>query len=322
MSTYQNAREFLTDFYKLLRANQYEAALKLIEANHNLPIDHLTEYNFVRWMFNRMCVFARLGHIDEAIAQFQEAIDGGHWYQPGQLHDEDLKLLVGDPRYEELCKISAARYEKFASSIQPEVDIYPPTNDADKPSLLMALHGNGRNAALSYEAWKAAPEYGCLLAIPTSTQFYSQNSYVWDNFDKAELEIKHHYETLISQYDLDVGQTIIAGFSMGATLAIWATLNQFFPIKGFIVVGLFVRDLEDWINRLDGLKVSGLRGYFLFGEEEAFGMEDVKTLAREMQHRGILCDLDIRPGLGHGFPDDFDETLKRAIDFVSRAPDQ
>lgn len=30
----------------------------------------------------------------------------------------------------------------------------------------------------------------------------------------------------------------------------------------------------------------------------------------------LLCELDVRPGMGHRFPPDFSDTLLRALDFV------
>lgn len=320
MSTYQHPQELVNEFYGLIRTNQAEAALALAQANHDVPMDELNPLTLNLWFYNCMCLAGRFGYPDEAIAYLQEAIDRGFWFSPTVLTaDDDIECLVGDPRFEALREISTARYEKFVSDSPPSLDVYPPATKTDNLPLLMAVHGNISSGALSYQNWKVATDCGRLLAMPTSSYLFIENGYMWMDMEKGVEELKAHYESLKSEYDLAFDQTIMGGYITGGNLAIWLTLNQVFPIKGFIVVGPFIRDQDEWINRLDGLKGSDVRGYILVGKQDAGSIESATTFAEAMQERGIPCELDVRDGLNHDeLPDDFEETLKRAIAFVSR----
>ncbi len=320
MATYQDVRDFVDKVYGLFRENKLETAVALMLDNSDLPMDKLPQIDFVLWMYNRTCLLARAGHTDLALAQFEEAIERGFWYSPNQLiGDEDLEPLADNPRFIELRDISIARYEQKRNERQSYLDVYPPANSDGEVPLFMALHGNISSASLNYENWQSVPDYGHLLAMPNSKQLFIEGAYLWGDFDEVQLDLKAHYDTLMAQYPLDPAQTILAGYITGGNLAVWATLNKIFPVKGFIVVGLYVRNLDEYIQKMDALRGTNVRGYMLIGEEDTGSFENTIKFVDEIRQRGIECELDIRKGLGHdAVPDDFAETLKRAIDFVSR----
>ena len=117
--TYERFQDLISDLFKRIHAEKIPEALALLSDNRDVCSDRTEDET---WMCYRMCLLSYLGQHEEAIDQFQEALDLDHWFPPFSLEDddEDLKFLVGNPRYEELRKISITRYEEAAAKAKPQ----------------------------------------------------------------------------------------------------------------------------------------------------------------------------------------------------------
>src|SRR5439155_9204221 len=123
-------------------------------------------------------------------------------------------------------------------------------------------------------------------------------------------------------------KVIVAGFSQGAALAMYLTLNRTFPYRGFVATAT-----SDWVVPEDkpasqrdrpsqafasfiGAKdVRGLKGVVIMGEKDAF-LPKVKMLLEGMIERGFNCKIDVVKNLGHEFPADFEKRLELATNFL------
>ncbi len=44
----------------------------------------------------------------------------------------------------------------------------------------------------------------------------------------------------------------------------------------------------------------------------------MEFLKNEMVHRGLECNYSVEPGMGHGYPHNFDRKLAETLDFILR----
>jgi hypothetical protein len=59
----------------------------------------------------------------------------------------------------------------------------------------------------------------------------------------------------------------------------------------------------------------GVRGWLITGDRDA-AQQAVELLHAQLLDAGLECRIDVIPGLGHTFPDDFGERLKAALPFL------
>jgi predicted esterase len=113
---------------------------------------------------------------------------------------------------------------------------------------------------------------------------------------------------------------VTAGISKGGEVAIWSAMTGIIPACGFIAVapgGPFINNLDHLRSLITPKKGSGLRGYLIVGDQDRWGYEGTKQLASVLKATGFECELEICPGLGHEFPDDFEQKLEWALKFIT-----
>jgi hypothetical protein len=95
-------------------------------------------------------------------------------------------------------------------------------------------------------------------------------------------------------------------------------LTQLLPVRGFIAHGAFLREeeraqVEGWLD-----DVPNLRGYIFYGETDnpEFRVYN-EELMRKMEARGMPCNYELMPGIGHTFPADFPARLRAALEFLT-----
>ncbi len=102
-------------------------------------------------------------------------------------------------------------------------------------------------------------------------------------------------------------------------MAIWATLMDTIPVRGFIAVcpgGPYITDIDKWLPILESNELlAEKRGYFVVGEHDP-SVENIKTLHKMLLSKGMACELVIAPGIGHDFAADFDQTLALALQYL------
>jgi len=311
--------DVLAEAYQLYLKKEYAQSLNLVEREaERFPEQETAVY------FWRICLVSRMGQLTRAVQLLEEAIAADHWYYEARLReDEDLEPLQGRPDFERLVAICRERQEQAQAGAEPSLVTLPPEGQCGTADqlcpLLIALHGNNSNAPSSADYWRSAVPKGWLVALPQSSQVSGPDAYVWDDRERTKREIQEHYATLTDSYAVDKERVILGGFSKGGELAIWLVLNGTVEACGFVVVGPggpFIRQPDKWAPLIKAGCERGLRGYFVVGELDAFCLEGSKALASMLKSRGIPCEVEVHPNLGHDFPPDFERSLARGLEFL------
>jgi predicted esterase len=204
------------------------------------------------------------------------------------------------------------------------VAMFPPqaVETAGAPPLFLPLHG-GADIPGEHDAyWAAAVGLGVLTAVPRSSQRRTSDTFWWgaphEPFDRerSERDVQAAYDEVGATYAFDVARVLLGGFSQGAVLAVTLALqNRPFPVHGFACVGPGIEDLESLRPLMESAATRGLRGWMLAGERER-GLDQITRLNQELTSHGVSCRLEVVPGIGHEFPDDFRGRLQSGLRFL------
>lgn len=312
MSYIEDPEVFQQAFDLYMKGEVQTAYDLLTDESPNYP-DH--EQRIYEWRFD---MAAKLGKLELAEEILQDALDSGCFYGEFALRkDDDVQVLQGRPFFESLVQRSYQMLADAQSFGRPRLEVIDRGTAVDgKTPLFLALHGNNSTVDKFKPYWQPLLNKGWLVALPQSSQVGGKNIYVWNNMGIVEKELKEHYRKLSTDTVIDPEKTIISGFSKGGHAAIVAALKQVFAIRGFIAVAPYIPKIEEMVPLVDSCPNRNLRGYMLLGEEDKECTPGATELREELIKRGIQCGIEVFPGLGHDFPDDFDHVLPRAIDFV------
>jgi dienelactone hydrolase len=305
--------ELQTQLYQLYQSGEYAQALDLAtRAASQFPAEGVRTYYW------RVCMASLVNETALALQLLEEALEAGFWYAETQLReDPDLQPLQGLPEFERMVEICRKRQAEAQAQAAPALIAVQPEGqcqaDLQPCPLLLALHGNYGTAEGSVGFWRSAVSKGWLLALPQSSQVGRSDGYIWNDQDWAVREIQEHYAALCEQYAVDPERVVVAGFSRGGELA---------ETRGFIAVGPggpYMSEPDNWVPLIEASQARGLRGYLVVGEQDIFCYEGTQALAALLRSRGVPCELEIHPNLGHDFPPEFQQSLARALEFVLRA---
>jgi hypothetical protein len=189
--------EVLEQAYQLYVKGKYSEAYDLLEgAAHKYP-------NWAQRIYEiRMDLAAMQGKLDLAEGLLSEALDQGYFYTDMTLRkDTDVASLQGRPRYESLVEKNHQLLSEEQKRTSPQLIVQNPAHPSGKPCpFLMALHGNNSNAHAFTDYWRGFVSRGWLVTLPQSSQVSGRNLYVWNNMEKADLEIEQHYQVLSSKF--------------------------------------------------------------------------------------------------------------------------
>lgn len=306
--------ELDSEIMRLYDAGNYAQVYDLVVREAGRFPEHADELYYIR-----MCMAGRLDDIPLALQYFRDALVQGYWFAPRWLHDdEDLKPLQGLPEFEEMVSICQQRLEAAQVDVKPELTVLLPEGEqrSGQYPLFIALHGNGANAPRNIGPNRWVTSQGWILAVPQSSQIIGPNSFVWDDWDKSKVEVQQHLATLNRDYKIDSEQIVLSGFSMGAGLATWLSVSGAIKTRGFVVLGPYLRDVDILLPLLDSAKVAGVRGYIIIGEEDKACRDIAHKVHEMLKEYGIPCELELRPGLGHVYPDDYTKSLEKGLAFV------
>jgi predicted esterase len=114
-------------------------------------------------------------------------------------------------------------------------------------------------------------------------------------------------------YKIDRKRIVIAGFSQGSGMAIYAALSGKVGTYGFLGVGTFIAE-PDSLNSMAS-QAQSVRGYFVTGEKD-HTLDKVQAIQKILRENHIQYTEEIFPDLGHEFPPDFEKTFDKAINFI------
>lgn len=294
-----------------LKGKFLEAYYFITENEDGVKGNRAQIYNF------RYSFACKAGLEELALDIMKEAVDQeGFWYSYEYLiEDEDLNVLRKFGEFDRLVEVCKEREAQAIDNSRPEVKITTPTNEEDKYSLIMALHGNQESLSIAEEYWSfTRSDY--LLALPQSSQIQVSDGYVWDDLEKSSNELKKHYDEIIKNYSIDVENTIIGGFSAGARAALYSTLHDMISAKGLIFIGPWLPEIHEWKQLLSKLKEKGIRSYIICGDRDNDCLDCTKRFVELLKEEDVPHEFKLIEGLDHAYPSNYEEVLKAALEYI------
>jgi Phospholipase/Carboxylesterase len=294
---------------KLYHAKAYTQAFELVEEKRAAFPENADEIAY--W---RLCFHALVGKREEAVRIFRETLDQGGWFGPSMLEqDPDLVDLRPLPEFQEMVEVCRQRLAEIKGTVQPELLVEKPVEQAAALPLLIALHGNEGNARDTIGEWSGIIAHGWLLGVPTSSQIVGPGCFIWDEREIGISQVRKHLAQLSSEYRIDPERVVLGGFSMGGGLAIWMALHQSIKTCGFIALGPYLseEELEALPDLLAQHKPHGLRGSIVVGAEDVVHLNVSRKVVEIMHAHDLPCELELLPGFSHIYPADFQERVTK-----------
>jgi len=299
----------LTDELMSLYADgKFTAALEIVEQN----ADRFPQ-QAGRTTFWKMCLLSLCERPDDVLSVFRRGLDSGLWWTESQFIDTDLDAVRDLPAFQQLMAESNRKAIEMQAQIKPDRTVLVPADSSGNLPLLISLHGRGGNKDSNLQFWEAACQRGWLVLSPQSCQALFSGSYCWDDAEKGLTDISFHAEEIQRQYNIDSDRIVLAGFSQGSGMSIYAALSGKIGVRGFIGVGTFILEPEALVALITQSKP--IRGYFVTGGKDQT-LDKAKAIQKILQEHSIPFAEKIYPNLGHEFPPDFDQTFDQAIEFI------
>ncbi|TAK12671.1 MAG: alpha/beta fold hydrolase [Anaerolineae bacterium] len=272
----------------------------------------------------RACFAARLGDIPLACQILESTLANGAWYSEMILRQSpSFADLQGEALFENVAAISQQMQEADPVDSLPLVILRP--KDACAPEqpgcpAVVFLHGNQDNVQANLPRWTQLSLAGWLVAMPQSSRALWAGAYSWADYETAAEEVTAAYANLGRQYSVDPEQVVLAGFSMGAEVALALALSGRIQCQGFILLGPggpFMDDLEKWQPLLESAEELGLRGLIITGSADTtIPHDNISELVQRLNQHGVTTELEVHPDLQHEYPGDFDDRLEYALKYI------
>ncbi|MBA7547078.1 hypothetical protein ES705_39480 [subsurface metagenome] len=304
---------------EIYRQGDYLEAYNFITENYKgIKKGNLAQiYNFQYSIANEV------GFEKLSLQLMREAIvEKGFWYQYKYLiEDEDLKSLNKYKEFAELLDICKKKESEAKRNEKPDLKIIVPVkmNEQYKHPLIIALHGDQENIEITEDYWSSCADKNYVLALPQSSQIQFSEGYEWKDIEKGSRELKEHYESILEKYNVDSDNIIIGGFSAGGRVALYSILKGIIQVKGFILVAPWLPEIDELAPLLDKIKEKGIKGYVVCGDKDDDCYECTRRFIDLLSSKKISYELKIFKGLNHDYPDNFNEILPKAIEFISKS---
>lgn len=296
----------------LYRKSKYADALQIVEQNADRFPEHSARITF--W---KMCLLSLCGRSKDVMSVFQKGLDAGLWWAESQFRDPDLDAVRDLPEFKHLAAVSQEKYEKTRTHVKRDQTILLPEASASGLyALLIALHGGAGNKDSNLEYWEIARQKGWLVLSPQSTQSLYSGSYSWIEPEQALADLDVYVRQTLKDHPIDEQRMVIAGFSQGSGMAIYAALSGKLNIRGFIGIGTYWADPESLTPLAQSAsQTKAIRGYFVVGEKDPT-LNKTKEIQKVLDENKIQFGEEVHPDLEHEFPSDFETSFDKAIDFI------
>ena len=301
-------QELTDELMRLYPEGKYAQALELVDRNAGSFPEQAAHTIF--W---KICLLSLCDRTQEVMSVFRQGLDSGLWWAESQFIDPDLDNVRDLPEFKRLMDESNKTYLEMRAQIQPDRTVLIPEDTSEQLPLLIALHGRNGHKDSNLEYWDAARRRGWLVLSPQSRQALFPGSYCWDDNEQGLADILFHLEEIREEYNIHSKQIIMAGFSQGSGMAIYAALSGQVGAQGFIGVGTFIIDPHS-LTALAGHQ-PGMRGYFITGEKD-HTLDKARAIQDILRANNISFDEEAYPDLGHDFPPNFESSFDRAISFL------
>lgn len=342
---YDSFKQLEKDYSVLYEQNKYQEAIVLLEKGiESLPNDEFQKHLYTL-IFHKVKLYSDCKMYEECLAALTYLIEKG-FVCP--LNWSRFKPLNGDKSYSKLKQkneLLRARDQEKAK-FRYAIDVPEGYTKEKRYPLFFNLHGDGENIEIHSQYWKSDVllRKGFIVVSIQASQVTHHNGYAWlkrifnveksgewkdlehvyplseDSYlikacyNSAYEEIKACYDLVLQQYSIDKECIIIGGFSGGATAAIDITMANIIPIKGFISLcsqkpKSFTKENIEIANQ------RGIKGVFMEGEDDT-PVQEVEEMIKICEERGVPYQYNINKGIGHWYPEDLDDKLEQALNFI------
>jgi dienelactone hydrolase len=299
-------RELTDQMMQLYRESRFTEALQLVEHN----ADRFPEHS-ARTTFWKMCLLSLCGRANDVISVFQKGLDAGLWWAESQFRDADLDAVRDLPEFKRLAAVSQEKYEEVRTRVgQDQTLLLPDTPPSGMYPLVIVLHGHNGNKDSQLEFWEAARQRGWLVLSVQSTQPTFSGAYHWDDPAQGLADLLFYFAWVSQTYPIHPKRVVMAGFSQGSGMALYAALKGNLPVSGYIGIGTWWADANDFV-----CEGKHLRGYFIVGEKD-HTLERTREIQETLRRSNIPFAEEIHPQIGHEFPADFGASFEKAIEFI------
>lgn len=312
MDNLPRTEEVEQQYHHLYQIGAYAEALELVTREAHIFPEYAQKVIY-SWRMN-----CALGLKDKALTLrlLGEAVQAGYWYE-NLLEDEDFALLHDEPEFVRLAGICQERRAQAMANAVPVIKTFVPQNQPSPYPLLLAMHG--ANASAESEHWIAAVSHGWFLGMPQSSQVFAPERYTWNDWDWALQEVPQRFASICAEHPVDTNRVVLAGFSQGGGLATWLALGRSIQVRGLILVGPFLVNVNNLLPALEKNAPYVLRAYIVAGTRDEYCHQVALQLVDLLPHYGVQCKLDVYADMEHKFPVDFEQKLPAALDFVMDA---
>ena len=304
--SYKEMREYLGE---LFNQKKYAEAATLLER----ALDRFPD-NVLANTYNLALSRLFLGDAGKAIQALEEGHSRGFFYGIWDFVDERWDPVRTSPRFEAFLKKNQARIDEAQKNASLKIEAAMPAgyDPARKYPLFIALHGGGESLAEFKPAWTSPRLRGEFITVYVqSTQVAGMKGFHWQDAAVTRRDLEASYKKILEQYPVDTGRVIIGGFSSGGFGSFLAAFEDFFPVRGFVVL---CPEVPDTISneKILAAKTRGLRGTLLTTEADN-RVDRQKTLMDRMEKLGLPAVFHLTPGIGHWYPQDFETLLDGAL---------
>jgi len=294
---------------------KYEEGFEFLSKNKDKVKGNQAQlYNF---QYTLAC---KIGEVDKAIELLKEAVyDKGFWYATDYLKaDDDLDPIRDKKEFKKIVKVCKKREEEAKDKAKSKLKVYLPENNKkdNKKPLFITLHGNQENIKIVEDYWKAVLNQDIILALSQSSQIEFHEAYVWDDVEVGVRELKHHFNNIISNYNVDLDNIILGGFSAGARVILEAVNKDIIKPKGIVLMAPWLPDIKQNQKLFKKLKEIDTKVYIICGKEDKDCLEYCEILSDKLEQSNVDYKYELIEELDHDYPKDFSIKLKKAINYI------
>jgi len=300
------ASEFTSRGMTAYSAGDYPLAIELFKKAFMLRPDYSA------LAYNISCCYALSGDKDSAIAWLEKTFELGSYLF---LEDEDLLSLHEDERYMELAQMAEQKIEELKARQWEPLIRLPDEYSVDKTyPVVIGLHGFGTNPidfAKSIESAVVESDY--IFCCPYGPYIGGTTAFGWGECEDAEKRILETIHFLSHNYRIDAARIILFGFSQGGSVAFCVGLKNPEMFEAIISVAGYYGHESGYPLEHEGLKTMPV--VMMIGEND-FQVESNRMAESLMKEKGMTVRLMIYPGLGHAFPPNSDEEVRKALRWI------
>ncbi len=225
------------------------------------------------------------------------------------------KSFENDERYTALLKQNNELVKKEKENSKAEYYIQKPNNyDENKRyPLLMVFHGGVGSIQSVNHYWQAPIlNENYIVAYVQGRNFKCSSKRRFGQNGKTD--IKNIFNKIREDYLIDTSKVILGGPSAGGMVSIDLAINNHISVQG-LILAFPVKPREFGADEIYTAGLNGLRVSMICGEND-WAIERQKEMSVIFDKMAVANKIVIFPDIGHEYPDDFSNQIKKSIDYI------